>query len=203
MFPQPNSGVGESEKAADGWLRRLGRLVGPSACLAKLTRVCRTKIHAHTQAVVHAALLLACATVLEPLWGTPEWLRVLGGAGASSAGVAMVAAYVVAATRRAVASVNSVAAAAAYLHTPRHGAAGLIAASLVGVAQAAPDRQVTVAKAWTLRMKHVPGVYLCAAALVDLVSRGRLLATLPLAAGGAYAGWVYLRYFQAREGGGR
>jgi hypothetical protein len=24
-----------------------------------------------------------------------------------------------------------------------------------------------------------------------------------LAAGGAYAGWVYLRYFQAREGGGR
>jgi hypothetical protein len=32
---------------------------------------------------------------------------------------------------------------------------------------------------------------------------GRGLAISPLLFGGAAAGWVYLRFFQAREGGGR
>jgi hypothetical protein len=127
----------------------------------------------------------------------PEWLRFLGGAGVASAWSALVAASAATAVRRAYS------ASGLSLLTPRHGAAGLVGACLVGVAQAAPDRTVTVAKAWALRMKHVPGVYLATVALVDLVGgRGRALATLPLALGGAYAGWAYLRYFQAREGGG-
>ncbi len=93
-------------------------------------------------------------------------------------------------------------AAALLLYTPRAGAAGLVAASLIGVAQAMPDREVTLAQVLKLRMKHVPALYvggLGAGAL--LFARG--LATLPLLIGGAAAGWTYLRFFQAREGGAR
>lgn len=74
-------------------------------------------------------------------------------------------------------------------------------ASLVGVAQAMPDREVTLAQVVKLRMKQVPGLYVSVVTAGALLAR-RGLATLPLLLGGATAGWAYLRFFQLREGGG-
>lgn len=91
---------------------------------------------------------------------------------------------------------------AAAFHTPRAGAVGLVGACLVGVAQAAPDREITLMQTWKLRMKHVPAAYLAAASLVA-PAVGRGAATLPLAFGGAAAGWAYLRHFQAKDNGAR
>jgi hypothetical protein len=152
--------------------------------------------HPLNQAIFHAAALLACATVLEPLWGTTEWARFLIIADAAGSVSTMATSYL-AFSATAAGPVRAL-----LLHTPRHGAAGLVAACLVGVAQAMPDREVTLAQDVKLRMKHVPGLYVgCVGVGAALVGRG--LAISPLLFGGAAAGWVYLRFFQAREGGGR
>ena len=149
------------------------------------------------QAIFHAAALLACGTVLEPLWGSTEWARFLILVDAAGSVAAM------AASSLAYSASAAGPAGALLLHTPRHGAAGLVAACLVGVAQAMPDREVTIAQAVKLRMKHVPGVYAACMSAAALLVGPRGLATLPLLLGGLAGGWTYLRFFQAREGGGR
>ena len=146
------------------------------------------------QAILHAAAILATATVLEPLWGTPEWARFLAAVGFTASTTALAASYL--------AYAGSSSPAASLLHTPRAGAAGLVAASLVGVVQAMPDREVTLAQVVKLRMKHVPALYVAGLGATSLLV-GRGLATIPLLLGGAGVGWGYLRFLKAHEGGGR
>ena len=83
--------------------------------------------------------------------------------------------------------------------SPYCGAHGILAAALVALKQVTPDSEVTLLGTIKFRVGQLPGAYAAAALVVGLVTRS-LLGTVPAVLGGAYLGWLYLRYGQARPG---
>ena len=83
--------------------------------------------------------------------------------------------------------------------SPYCGAHGILAAALVALKQVTPDSEVTLLGTIKFRVSQLPAAYAAAALVVGLVTRS-LLGTVPAVLGGVYAGWLYLRYGQARPG---
>lgn len=83
--------------------------------------------------------------------------------------------------------------------SPYSGAHGILGAALVALKQVAPESEVTLLGWIKFRVRQLPAVYAAAALVVGLLTRS-LLGTVPAVWGGAYAGWLYLRYAQARPG---
>ena len=127
---------------------------------------------------------------LEPLWGSREMLRfvllVQGAVGLGTFG-ALVLAYAL--TEH-----------APFLYDPVHGCYGLVASYLVAVKQLIPETETRICGVARVRVKQLPALYFTVYLFITVFAHGELGECL-LVSFGTYFSWMYLRFFQPREGG--
>jgi len=142
--------------------------------------------------VVDVLGVLYLGRLLEPIWGTTEFVRFVASvqcAVGAAAFVTMYALYVCTLSQF-------------YLFAEFSGFHGVLLGLTVALRQQLPDERVPLPPplraATRLRNKHLPGAYLVAAGVVSLASGAKHhhLGLWLFAAYGAFAGWCYLRYFQ-------
>jgi hypothetical protein len=83
------------------------------------------------------------------------------------------------------------------LYDPICGFQGGLAALLVGVKQAIPDKDITMLSSFQFKTKDLPGVYLVAILIWGIIT-GSTLKLLPFALFASYTAWFYLRFFAYR-----
>ena len=86
------------------------------------------------------------------------------------------------------------------LYEPFCGFHGVVASLLIAVRQLMPDAPVNFRGLRTLKCRHLPAIHLAAMTLLAAAT-GRYLEKFGFAFFGAYAAWVYLRYYQPRPDG--
>ena len=135
--------------------------------------------------------LLYIGKSLEPIWGATELLRFVVGvniAVATMSWISMFLLYVISAGDE------------FYLFAKFGGFHGVLAALMLALRQVLPEEPVFAAGALlrTLRNKHLIGAYLTFTAVYAFMSGGRHhhVGLYLFDIWGAYAAWVYLRYFQ-------
>jgi membrane associated rhomboid family serine protease len=145
--------------------------------------------------------VLYLGRLLEPIWGTAEFVRFVVVAQCAvgvSAFVTMYALYVCTRSQY-------------FLFAQFGGFHGVLVALTVALRQQLPEERVPlpppVGAALRLRNKHLPGAYLVAAGALSVANGAKHhhIGLWLFAAYGALAGWCYLRYFQRvqrrKEGG--
>ena len=142
--------------------------------------------------------LLYIGKSLEPIWGATELLRFVVGvniAVATMSWISMFLLYVISAGDE------------FYLFAKFGGFHGVLAALMLALRQVLPEEPVFAAGALlrTLRNKHLIGAYLTFTAVYAFMSGGRHhhVGLYLFDIWGAYAAWVYLRYFQPHGAGPR
>ena len=136
--------------------------------------------------------VLYLGRLLEPIWGTPEFVRFVVVAQCAvgvSAFLTMYALYVCTRSQY-------------YLFAQFGGFHGVLVALTVALRQQLPEERVPlpppIGAALRLRNKHLPGAYLVAAGALSVANGAKHhhIGLWLFAAYGALAGWCYLRYFQ-------
>ena len=142
--------------------------------------------------VVDVLGVLYLGRLLEPIWGTPEFIKFIFITQTTVGAAAFVTMYVL------YVSTTS----QFYLFARFSGFHGVLVALTVALRQQLPEERVPLppplGAALRLRNKHLPGLYLVAAGILSLVNGAKHhhIGLWLFAAYGALAGWCYLRYFQ-------
>ena len=143
---------------------------------------------------VDAVGVMYLGRLLEPIWGTREFVNfvvVVQTCVGVAAFVTMYLLYVATASQF-------------YLFAKFSGFHGVLAALMVALRQQLPEERVPLpaplGALLKMRNKHLPGAYCVATAALSIASGAKHhhVGLWLFAAYGAYAGWVYLRYYQVR-----
>ena len=150
--------------------------------------------------------VLYLGRLLEPIWGTAEFVRFVAVAQVSVGVAAFATMYALYVCTRS----------QFFLFAQFGGFHGVLVALTVALRQQLPEERVPLppplGAALRLRNKHLPGAYLFAAGVWSVANGAKHhhIGLWLFAAYGALAGWCYLRYFQRveeaagdRAGGGR
>lgn len=134
--------------------------------------------------------LLFTAKVLEPIWGSKEFVRFV-------AVVSLCAGFC---TFAVVMAVYLITAHQSTLYLKLSGFHGVVGGLLVGIKQALPDREARIFSIIRIPGKYLPSLYVLAGLLVGSFL-GELFEIGLFAAMGTYWAWWYLRFFQPRPDG--
>ncbi|CAI5536120.1 unnamed protein product [Closterium sp. Naga37s-1] len=141
--------------------------------------------------VLDVVALLFLGRVLEPVWGSREFLRfvlIVSTLTTVCTFIAMVTAYYFTFQGY-------------FLYEPISGFHGVVAGLLVGVKQLMPEQDITVAYVLKFRAKWLPSLFvLLTVVLCFCIGHYRQL--LPFILFGTYTSWAYLRFFQPKGDSG-
>ncbi|XP_047324499.1 rhomboid-like protein 19 [Impatiens glandulifera] len=128
--------------------------------------------------------LLVLGKLLEPIWGSREFLKfifVVNFLSSVCVFITAIALYYI--TRQ-----------ESYLYMPVSGFNGILAGFLVGIKQIIPDQELSLLR---LRAKWLPSIMLLVAILLSPFTV-EAVTYLPLIIFGTYTSWLYLRYLQKK-----
>lgn len=145
------------------------------------------------QAVFSAVGILMLARIIEPIWGSKEFLKFLGIVNLGSGLTALAVLYVCFVINSFKEGAGKV------LYMEVSGFHGVLAGCLVAVKQLIPDTEVTLLRVIRFHAKYLPGIFLLIA-VVGSVATHSVLATLPLVVPSMLVSWLYLRYLQVKPG---
>lgn len=134
--------------------------------------------------VVDIGLLLVLARVVEPTYGSKEFLKLIFMIAISVGTVVFFAVYVTFAS-----TMNG-----KLLYSEFNGFHGVLAGLLVGVKQIMPDHEIKLVGVVKLRVKYLPSILILLATAVAVALNSYL--ELPFVVIGTYSAWLYLRFFQ-------
>eukprot|EP00850_Spirogloea_muscicola_P024033 SM000426S15720 [mRNA] locus=s426:9334:10934:- [translate_table: standard] len=140
--------------------------------------------------VVDVLALLFVGRLVEPIWGSKEFLRfivVVNTALAAATFATMIALFY------ATYSEN-------FLYARISGFHGVVAGLLVAVKQLMPDQEITAFFVFKFRAKWVPSL-VAVISIVTCAVVGDVVLGLPFILYGMYGSWLYLRYFQPKSDG--
>lgn len=128
--------------------------------------------------------LLFMGKLLEPIWGSKEFLKfvfVVNFLTSLCVFVTAIALYYI--TRQ-----------ENYLYMPLSGFHGVLAGFLVGIKQIIPDQELSILR---LKAKWLPSIMLAVSIVVSFLT-AESATYLPTLIFGTYMGWIYLRYIQRK-----
>ncbi|XXG44620.1 hypothetical protein AAC387_Pa01g4371 [Persea americana] len=128
--------------------------------------------------------LLFIGKLLEPIWGSREFLQfifVVNFLTSICVFVTAIALYYI--TRR-----------ESFLYTPYSGFRGVLSGFLVGIKQIIPNQELGVLK---IKAKWMPSLFLLVSIAASFFT-AESASYLPTLIFGTYMGWIYLRYFQRK-----
>lgn len=126
--------------------------------------------------------LLFIGKLLEPIWGSREFLKfifVVNFLTSICVFVTAIALYYITTEE-------------SYLYTPFSGFSGILAGFLVGIKQIMPDQELGLLK---IKAKWVPSLAVVLSVAISFFT-AESASYLPLLLFGIYMSWIYLRYFQ-------
>ncbi|KAL4188925.1 hypothetical protein AMTRI_Chr08g204490 [Amborella trichopoda] len=129
--------------------------------------------------------LLLGGKLLEPIWGTREFLKFIVFVNFFTLlGVFLTAIISYVATKR-----------ETYLYMPLSGFHGVLSGFLVGVKQNMPDEEVVGFGRFSLRAEWLPSILVLMTIVLSFFTV-EAMRFVPFVIFGTYGGWFYLRYFQ-------
>lgn len=134
--------------------------------------------------IVSTIGLLFIGKLLEPIWGSREFLKfifIVNFLTSLCTFITAVALYYITMLEK-------------YLYMPLSGFHGIIAGFLVGVKQIVPDQELAVLK---IKAKWLPSVTLLLATFTSLLAQ-ESATYLPTVIFGMYMSWIYLRFWQRK-----
>ncbi|MCD7461214.1 Rhomboid-like protein 19 [Datura stramonium] len=143
----------------------------------------------YTEQTVYGAIistigLLYLGKLLEPIWGSREFLKFIFIVNfLTSVFVFITAISLYYITRMEI-----------YLYMPISGFQGVLSGFLVGVKQIMPDQELSILK---LKAKWLPSLALLLTIAISFFTAD-LVSYLPTIVFGTYLGWIYLRYWQKK-----
>jgi membrane associated rhomboid family serine protease len=139
------------------------------------------------QLALSVVSLLVLAKIIEPVWGSKEFALFLAVVNLWSGLGTFVLLYILYAVQQ-----NG-----QLLFSEYGGFHGNLAGLLVALKQVMPENEVTLFGFVKLKIKHLPVLYVVLSTVASAVLGGALN-TVPFILFGAYAAWVYLRFFQQK-----
>ncbi|KAF8062961.1 haloacid dehalogenase-like hydrolase domain-containing protein [Scenedesmus sp. PABB004] len=133
--------------------------------------------------------LLLLARVVEPVYGSTEFLKLVLLVDGAACAATFVMAFLIFLAAPAERKGRT-------LYTQFTGFHGVLAGLLVAVKQIMPDHEVVLGGMLRLRARYFPSAYVLTVTALALLSRA--WAALPFLWFGTYAAWLYLRFFQAQ-----
>ncbi|KAL5699636.1 Rhomboid-like protein 19 [Ranunculus cassubicifolius] len=130
--------------------------------------------------------LLLIGKLLEPIWGSKEFLKfifIVNFLTSVCLFVTAIAFYYV--TRQ-----------ESYLYTPISGFQGVILGFLVGIKQLLPDQEISASSQLKIKTKWMPSLVLLLATVISIFTSEVIY--LPTLIFGTYMSWIYLRYLQSQ-----
>ena len=140
------------------------------------------------QLVANAFAVLMIARHVEPIWGTREFFKF----------VALVNVVATALSFLACVLLWLILPKKTVLYGEFSGFTGVTGALTVALKQAMPEERAKIFVVVPVQMKHVPLVFIAVVAVFGLA--GGTLVDLPFIVFGVAVGWVYLRFYQERDG---
>ncbi|GAB4854934.1 Rhomboid-like protein 19 [Ancistrocladus abbreviatus] len=137
--------------------------------------------------VISTIGLLLLGKLLEPIWGSKEFLKfifVVNFLSSFCVFITAIALYY--------ATSNEV-----YLYIPISGFYGVLSGFLVGIKQILPDQELSLFSVLRIKAKWLPSLMLLLPIAVSFFVAGSV-AYLPTLIFGTYMSWIYLRYLQRR-----
>lgn len=137
--------------------------------------------------VVSTLGLLFVGRLLEPIWGSKEFLKfifVVNFLTSVCVFVTAIALYYL--TRQ-----------ESYLYTPISGFHGIIIGFLVGIKQILPDQELSTIPQLKIKTKWMPSFVLLLAIVISIFTT-EATSYLPTLIFGTYMSWIYLRYLQSQ-----
>lgn len=137
--------------------------------------------------VISTLGLLFIGKLLEPIWGSKEFLKFIFVVNFfTSVGVFVTAIALYYITRQ-----------ETYLYMPVSGFHGVLSGFLVGVKQIVPDQEVTQLSVLRIKAKWLPSLLLLLSIVVSFFTP-ESAAYLPTLIFGTYMSWIYLRFLQKK-----
>ncbi|KAL1357832.1 hypothetical protein HN51_009692 [Arachis hypogaea] len=134
--------------------------------------------------VISTISLLFIGKILEPIWGSREFLKfifVVNFLTSMCVFVTAIALYYISTKE-------------SYLYTPLSGFHGVISGFLVGVKQIIPDQELPLIK---IKAKWLPSITLLLSIAITFWTE-EAAEYLPTIVSGTYISWIYLRYWQSK-----
>ncbi|EIE19425.1 DUF1751-domain-containing protein [Coccomyxa subellipsoidea C-169] len=133
---------------------------------------------------------LALARLIEPVWGSSEFLKFLAATNAATGAATLFLLYIFFALTQYSEKSGDL------LYKEVSGFEGVVAGCLVAIKQIMPDNEIMLLTGVIrFRVKHLPSLFLAFAVAGSFVL-GTALSTVPFVCFGTYFAWVYLRFLQ-------
>ncbi|KAG6402290.1 hypothetical protein SASPL_139168 [Salvia splendens] len=129
--------------------------------------------------------LLFIGKLLEPIWGSREFLKFIFVVNFLTSVCVFVTAI----------SLYYITTQESYLYFPISGFQGVLSGFLVGIKQIIPDQELSLLK---IKAKWLPSIALLLSVVVSFFTTDSA-AHLPTVIFGTYIGWIYLRYWQRKS----
>ncbi|KAM7272589.1 hypothetical protein ACFE04_027252 [Oxalis oulophora] len=129
--------------------------------------------------------LLFMGKLLEPIWGSKEFLKFIFAVNLLTSifvFITAIALYYITMQEN-------------YLYMPVSGFNGVFAGFLVGIKQIIPDQELSILR---IKAKWLPSLMLLISTIVSFFTLESALAYLPTLIFGTYIGWIYLRFLQRK-----
>ncbi|KAI3470455.1 hypothetical protein Pfo_027118 [Paulownia fortunei] len=134
--------------------------------------------------VISTIGLLFIGKLLEPIWGSREFLKFIFVVNFLTSGCVFVTAI----------SLYYITTQETYLYMPISGFQGVLSGLLVGIKQIIPDQELSLLK---IKAKWLPSLALMVSVVVSFFTTDSA-SYLPTLIFGTYIGWIYLRYWQRK-----
>ncbi|KAJ7553584.1 hypothetical protein O6H91_06G104100 [Diphasiastrum complanatum] len=131
--------------------------------------------------------LLLFGKLLEPIWGSKEFLKFIVFVNLFTS----LSTFVLAILLYYITRGDN------YLYVPISGFNGVLAGFLVAVKQIMPDQELTAFFFLKLKAKWLPSILVTFSSIIGFLTSDTIL-YLPFIIFGTYVSWLYLRYFQAK-----
>lgn len=135
--------------------------------------------------ILNIAGLLFSGKLLEPVWGSREFLKFIAAVNFSTS----VSIFITAILLFYITGRDD------FLYTPLSGFHGVLSGFLVGVKQIMPEQEITAFHVFKLQAKWLPSLMVMVSIVVSILTTESML-YLPFVIFGTYWSWLYLRYFQ-------
>jgi membrane associated rhomboid family serine protease len=135
--------------------------------------------------VVNIIGLLFMGKLLEPIWGSKEFLKFIFAVNLLTSifvFITAIALYYLTMQEN-------------YLYMPVSGFSGVFAGFLVGIKQIVPDQELSILR---IKAKWLPSLMILISIVVSFFTLETATAYLPTLIFGTYMGWVYLRFLQSK-----
>ncbi|XP_075502795.1 rhomboid-like protein 19 isoform X1 [Primulina tabacum] len=153
-----------------------------SHCCSVFALCCFLSCSYSSQVVISTIGLLFLGKLLEPIWGSREFLKFIFAVNFLTSVCVFITAI----------SLYYITREESYLYVPISGFQGVLSGLLVGIKQITPDQELSWLK---LKAKWLPSLALLVAVVVSFFNV-ESASSLPTLIFGTYIGWIYLRYWQ-------